>query len=370
MTDSPDAMDSPVSSIVAQRLYNQYLSRPGLATPVEVVRWFGAVQAQELPGARYALGRRIPGATEEVIERAVAARAIVRTWPMRGTIHFVPAEDTHWMLDLMARRTNQKAASIYRRAGLQPIDFARAGEVISGALRGGRALTRKALYTELDVAGLATGGERRGLHMLGYWAREGLICLGPRQGAQPTYTVLDEWVPTPRRLEGDAALAELTRRYFTSHGPATDYDFAWWSGLTLTEVRRGLALVEDEFARQNIAGRTYWGVEPPASLPSPAGSVSLLPQYDEYTVAYRDRAATRHPAFPDDAFLILGPAVVVDGLVAGTWKRTLTKGGVSLAITLYAPLDKRRRAALDQAVADYGRFHGLPANMDMRIAEG
>src|SRR5579859_7522482 len=101
--------------IVVQRLYNQYLSRPGLATPLEVVRWFGAVQAQELPGALYALGRRIPGATEDAIERAIAGRAIVRTWPMRGTIHFIPAEDAQWMLNLLARRTNQKAASIYRR---------------------------------------------------------------------------------------------------------------------------------------------------------------------------------------------------------------------------------------------------------------
>lgn len=355
--------------IVAQRLYSQYLSRSGPPTPAEVVRWFGAVQAQELAGALYALARRIPGATVGAIETAVAARDIVRTWPMRGTIHFVPAEDTQWMLALMARRTNQKAASIYRRAGLTPQNFTRAGDILRGALAGGRALTRKQLYTALEAGGLATSGDQRGLHMLGYWAREGLICLGPRQSAQPTYTLLAEWVPNPRQLEGDAALAELARRYITSHGPATDYDFAWWSGLTLTEVRRGLALAEDEIERETIEGRTYWCAPLPVSIPPATGSVYLLPQYDEYTVAYRDRDGLRHPALPDDPFLILGPVVVVDGHVIGTWKRALAKDRVALAITLYAELDEERRAALERAIAGYGQFLGLEARGDVRMAE-
>ena len=364
MSETTSAID-----ILARRLYNQYLSRPGPATAVEVTRWFGAVQAQELPGARYALGRRIPGATEDVIEAAIAARAIVRTWPMRGTIHFVPAEDTQWMLDLMARRTNQTAASIYRRVGLTPQDFARAGDILRGALAGGRALTRAQLYAVLEAGGLATRPDQRGLHMLGYWAREGLICLGERLGNQPTYTLLAEWVPNPRPLDGDAALAELARRYMTSHGPATELDFAWWSGLTLTEARRGLARAEG-IERGSVGGQTYWAAPPPATLPPLAGSVVLLPQYDEYTVAYRNREIARHPAFPTDPFLMLGPVVVVDGYVAGAWKRTLRKGGVSLAITLYAPLDDARRAALEDAVAGYGQFLGLEARMDVRSAEG
>lgn len=366
------------TNLTQRRLLNQRLARPDLATPAEVVRWFGAVQAQELPGANYAIALRTfdhaPAATEQTIEQAIADRSIVRTWPMRGTIHFVPAADARWMLRLLARRTNQKAASIYRRAGLSDDDFARAGDILASALRDGKVMARKELYAALDAAGLATAGEQRGLHLLGYWTREGLICLGPRQGKQPTFTLLDEWVPDARQLDDDEALATLARRYFRSHGPATDYDFAWWSGLTLAEARRGMALAADALTQTTLDGRIYR--EAAAPLTSPSGpstsgsSVLLLPQYDEYTVAYRDRSAALHPAFPADPFLILAPVLVVDGLVVGSWKRTLAKDAVTLAITHYAPLDAAQREGLVSAAERYGRYLGLPARVELRQAGG
>ncbi|MGH2502524.1 MAG: winged helix DNA-binding domain-containing protein, partial [Ktedonobacterales bacterium] len=333
------------TDIAHRRLLNQRLSRPDLATPAEVVRWFGAVQAQELPGANYAVALRMfdraPTVTEQTIEQAIADHSIVRTWPMRGTIHFVPAEDARWMLRLLARRTNQKAASLYRRVGLSGDDFARAGDLLASALHGGKVMARKELYAALAAAGLATvatTGEQRGLHLLGYWTREGLICLGPRQGKQPTFTLLDEWVPDARQLDDEEALATLARRYFRSHGPATEYDFAWWSGLTLTEARRGVALAGTALTQTTLDGRIYREAASPltASTSAPSASdasVLLLPQYDEYTVAYRDRSAALHPAFPADPFLILAPVLVVDGQVVGSWKRTLARDAVTLAIT-------------------------------------
>jgi hypothetical protein len=333
-----------------------------------VVRWFGAVQAQELSGALYAVGLRAPGTTEVAIEQAIAAREIVRTWPMRGTIHFIPAEDAQWMVRLLGPRTNRQAASVYRRAGLSDADFARAGDSLRGALSGGAVLERKELYARLDAAGLATTGDQRGLHLLGYWAREGLLCLGPRQGKQATYTLLDEWVPTPRQLAGDTALAILTARYFTSHGPATEQDFAWWSGLTLSEARQGLAQVEGQLQREDISGETYWFSAEPTPLPASGQTVYLLPQYDEYTVAYKRRAPLRDPAFPDDPFLILGPVVVADGLLVGSWKRTLAKDGVKLVIMLYRTLNGVQRDQLEQAVTRYGQFLGMPARAEIRGA--
>lgn len=375
MTDTSDLADGAMDArdaarVAARRLSRQFLTRGGPSTPEEVARWFGAVQAQEIPGALYALGLRVPGATEASVERAVTSGTIVRTWPMRGTIHFIPAEDAAWMLALLGRRTNRGAASVYRRARLDDAAFARAGAVLREALAGGKAVARKELCAALDAAGLEANREQRGTHLVGYWAREGLVCLGPRQGKQATFTLLESWAANPRQLEGDAALAELATRYFTSHGPATEHDFAWWSGLTLTEVRRGLAAAGDRLARETIAGRTFWRGAAEVSgeaeaLERTAGSVFLLPQYDEYTVAYRDRSITRDPAFPDDAFLILGPVVVVDGRVAGTWKRRLAKDGAHLAITLYVSLDQTRRVALDAAVAGYGRYLGLNASAEV-----
>lgn len=348
------------------RLAQQRLSRPDVPSAAEVVRWFGAVQAQEYAHSLYAIGLRMPAATEPVIERAIADKSIVRTWPMRGTIHYVPAEDTRWMLHLLARRTSRNAASIYRRAGLTSDIFTQAGAVLERTLAGGKQLTRKELYAALEAAGIATTGEQRGLHLLGYWAREGLICLGPRRGKQPTYTLLDEWIPNLRQLEGDEALATLATRYFTGHGPATAHDFAWWSGLTLAEARRGMANVEREFARETIDGQTYWFSPSLLDTPPVDHGAYLLPPYDEFTVAYRDRSALLDPALPAsaDPFTILGPILVVDGRMAGSWKRTLARDVVTLSITLFTPLDAERRAAVEQAAQRYGRFLGAPVTVE------
>ena len=357
--------------IAWRRLGAQRLIRQDLATPAEVVRWFGATQAQEYQWSLYALSLRMPesaNVTEASVEQAIAARGIVRTWPMRGTIHFVPAEDAQWMLRLLARRTNRQAASVYRRAGLTEDDFARAGEALVETLRGGQVLPRKALYAALEAAGLATGGEQRGLHLLGYWAREGLICLGPRAGKQPTFTLLSEWVPSSAQLDDEQALATLALRYYTSHGPATVRDFAWWAGLTLGEARQAIALAADRLAQQGIAGETYWlgaQVTPGDTHAAPSGPRAwLLPPYDEYTVAYADRSAMLQAAgAPTDPFVILGPVIMVDGQLAGSWKRTLTRDAALLALTLFAPLDDERRALVEQAAARYGRFVGLPVSI-------
>jgi hypothetical protein len=360
--------------IAHQRLYHQRLTQPDLATPAEVVRWFGATQAQEFAWSLYAISLRMPETTEPPtptqpdIERAIAERAIVRTWPMRGTIHFVPAEDAQWMLKLLARRTNLTAASIYRRVGLTADIFARAGDVLAQALHGGKLLTRKELYATLAAAGIATGGEQRGLHLLGYWAREGLICLGPRQGKQTTFTLLDEWILQARQLAGDEALAMLASRYIASHGPATAYDFAWWTGLTLTEARRGIQLIERDLARETVAGQTYWASPTPTPTPPTGHRAYLLPPYDEFTVAYKDRSAALDPAFPNDPFLILGLVIVVDGRLVGSWKRTLTKDAVVVSLRLFAPLDGEQQAAVAQAAARYGRFVGLPLIIEWSMA--
>lgn len=355
------------TDIARLRLDHQRLTRRDLATPAEVTRWLGAVQAQEYAWSLYALGLRMPNATQGEIERAIAERSIVRTWPMRGTIHLVPAEDARWMVALLARRTNRTAASVYRRAGLTGDDFARAGDILAKTLRGGVVMSRRRLYAALEAAGLATRatqGEPRGVHLLGYWAREGLICLGPRAGQQPTFTLLDEWAPNARRLDGDAALALLATRYFTSHGPATPQDFAWWAGLTITEARQGVTLVEQTLPTGLVIGD---GRAPAASAPTrhaPAeprdGGEYLLPPYDEFTVAYADRSAMLSDGAPTDPFMLLGPTMVVDGRVVGVWKRRLTRDAAYVTLTPFAPLDRERQVAFERAAAQYGAFIGLP----------
>jgi winged helix DNA-binding protein len=229
------------AKVPQQRLHNQRLAATHLDTPAEVVRWLGAVQAQEYLGSLWAIGLRTRNATEAIVERAIADRSIVRTWPMRGTLHFVAAEDVRWMLELMTPRVVAAAAGrLAREYELDRSAFGRSAEVVARALEGGGSLTREAMYRALEVARISTAGGR-GLHITWRLAHDGLICFGPRQGKQQTFVLLDEWIPGAKRLAREEALCELARRYFTSHGPATTHDFAWWSGLLLSDAAEALA---------------------------------------------------------------------------------------------------------------------------------
>jgi hypothetical protein len=347
--------------IATQRLHSQHLARPDFRTPADVVRWFGAVQAQDYLGSLYAVGLRLREGTQATVEKAIADARIIRTWPMRGTIHFVAPEDAPWMLKLLARRGISSNGAMYRRLGLTEAVFARAHNVVVAALHGGKRLTRLEMYRVLEAAGVRTAGEQRGLHILGYLARQGLICLGPRQGKQPTFALLDEWIPAGRRLEGQEALTELARRYFVSHGPATIQDFAWWSGLSLAEAGTGLKAVQSDFVNQEVDGIAYWCARG-ARVGAAREDVHLLPAFDEFAVAYKNRSAFAYPG-KVEAGLLLGPSIILDGRMIGVWRRTLTKDSVVVALDLFVRLNKSRRAAVEKAARRYADFLGVPLVM-------
>ena len=166
------------------------------------------------------------------------AGAIVRSWPLRGTLHLVAAEDLGWLLALTAPRMLATAATRRAALGLTESDVEHARGIATDVLSGRRVLSRRALLAALEASGVDTAGQR-GYHLLGSLAQTGTLVLGPTEGAQQTFALLDECVMHPRRLERDEALGELALRYFRSHGPATARDLARWSGLTLADVRRG-----------------------------------------------------------------------------------------------------------------------------------
>src|SRR5215468_1986279 len=144
--------------IAERRLRSQRLSRPQGRTPADVVRWLGAVQSQDLPASLWAVGLRMANAVTEIdVERAIADKSVIRSWPMRGTIHLMPAQDARWMVRLLAPRLDQKVAGNYRRAGLSPEIIARAGDVIARTLTGNRC-TRAEVYAALNAAGILTTG--------------------------------------------------------------------------------------------------------------------------------------------------------------------------------------------------------------------
>ncbi len=354
--------------IVQQRLSNQHLSGNSLEKPEEVVAWLGAVQAQDFLYSLWAIGLRMPNATEADIEQAIADRTIVRTWPMRGTVHFVPAEDAAWMLTLLSQRVINSYQSVRRKAGLDKKILAKSRNVLTKALEGKR-LTRQEVYATLEEAGIAANHSTpigtRGLHIIGHLALEGLLCFGPRRGKQPTFVLLDEWVPNPRKLEGDEALAELATRYFRSHGPATEYDFAWWAGLTVSDARSAIELVKPQLESETMNDQTYWFTRSMPATQEPSGDAYLLPFLDEYTVAYQDRSALVDPRYVEainasSRFGILGPVIVIGGQVVGVWKRTLQKDKVIIETNPVTPLNATEEKAIATAAQRFGNFVGLP----------
>lgn len=348
----------PRSGVPHQRLANQLITTPRAAAPADVVRHFGAMQAQDYLASLWAVGLRAEDAVERDVEDAFATRAIIRTWPMRGTLHLVAADDVRWMLDLLTPRVIRRSAGRYRDLELDQGVFARARKVIVKALRDGRVATRTALYQLLNAAGIATAGSR-GLHLLGHLAQEGLICFGPRKGRQPTFVLLPEWVPGARTRPREEALAEIAERYFASHGPAAVADFAWWSGLTITEARTAIDIAGPARVNVSSGGLGTTGVpDQPRSRPD---RVHLLPPFDEYLVAYRDRSAVldpRHGKAVNSGGGMLNPVIVAGGTVVGTWRRALTKDGVTVTLQPFAPLSAARLRAARAAAARYAAFLG------------
>jgi Winged helix DNA-binding domain len=349
--------------IVYRRLANQQIARPKYRTPHEMVAWLGAMQAQDYLGALWAIGLRQANAAEADIEQAIANRTIVRTWPLRGTLHFVAALDIRWMLELLAPRVIASGRRRQQQLELDDKIIGRIRTLFIRALQGGKQLTRDEMYALLESARISSAGQR-GYHILWRLAHEGIICCGARKGKQPTFTLLDEWVPNAKSLQRDEALAELTRRYFTGHGPATLQDFVWWSGLRVSDAMAGLDMVTSTLIKETDSKNAYW-MSPMtlASLDVPAKAY-LLPGFDEYMLGYKDRTAAldrRHAQkiAPENKGRFMS-TMIFNGRVVGTWKRVLNQKAVVLTMKPFTALKKAERHAFAAAAERYGEFIGRP----------
>lgn len=347
------------------RLHRQGIGAPLGRDATETVQHLLAVQAQDPAAAQWALGLRTSGTAEADIERAVQERRIVRSWPMRGTLHLVAAEDLRWMLALMASRIIAlDSKRIEREFGLHDQALGHCRDAVERVLEGGRSLSRPALYAALAERGIDVAGPR-GLQIIGRLAHEGLICQGPRTDKQPSFVLLEEWLPPQAALDRDEALAKLARRYIAGHGPANVRDLAWWSGLTLRDAQRAWDLARSDFSVMHQDGIEYGFVENDVSPGKP--SVHLLPAFDEYLVGYADRSAMIASA---DLRRVIGvnglfnPTVIIGGRVAATWKRELRKDRVDITCQPLRTLSSSELKAIARAAKDYGRFLGLPVQLN------
>jgi len=349
------------TDIARRRLAAQRISRTEFIRPEQVVSWLGAVQAQDYLGALWAVGLRLTEARDRDVERALEEGKIVRTWPMRGTLHFVAAPDVRWMTELLAPRAAKAAASRLRALGIDEPVLARARRVLVKHLEGGRRLTRPAAYRVLEREKIATAATR-GLHVLWRLAHDCLLCFGPRAGKQQTFVLFDDWLPQAKGLPREEALAELALRYFTGHGPATVHDFAWWSGLKVSDAHLAIHLAGKRIDEESIDGRRHWFGGSSTRSPTSRTRAHVLPAFDEFLVAYANRAAAIDPA--DSVHLnagggILNPAIVVDGRVVGIWRRRFEGREVRFALAPFSDLSKAKTRAVGVALRRYARFIGF-----------
>lgn len=342
------------------RLQNQWIT-PRSSIDVKIVAaHLGVIQAQDYTHAKWAVGLRIPGSTDADIENAIDRGDIIRTHLLRPTWHFVAAEDVRWMLALSAPQLRMAAVQMDRQLGMEEAVFTRCNSIIAKALEGGKQLTREELMAELQRAGIATNDLRAG-HIMFRAETESIVCNGSRRGKQFTYALLDERVPKSKIPDRPAMLAELARRYFSSHAPATLHDFHWWSGLKMADARAGLEAVQPDLLQETIGGLTYWLPNDLKPLKTKPKALHLLPAFDEFLVSYKDRSASLDPSRKVQTITgngIFKPVVVKNGWVHGIWQRTFVKDKVAIKRQLFEDWDIAENEAFEQECARFASFCG------------
>ncbi len=351
--------------ICGQRLANQHLSRKTLDQPSEVVRLLGAVQAQDYPFAKWGLAQRTRNATDATVEKELDEGVILRTHVLRPTWHFVAAEDIRWLLALTAPRVKAVLASYDRTLELDEAVLRRSRAVMTKALQGGKQLTRAELSQAMQSAGIRTEGTQRLARLVMHAELDGLICSGARRGKEFTHALLEERAPRAKVLERDEALFELAKRYFNTRGPATVDDFAWWSGLTKSDARRGVQAAEPELEHEIIEGRGYW-FPTPARFKTKSPRAHLLPNYDEYFIGLKDRSAimsTFGPLGAQGLSFLGGHILTMNWQVAGGWKRTFKGQRVVIEMKLPTKPGEAEHRAVAREVQRFGAFLEVPVEL-------
>jgi hypothetical protein len=350
------------ADIAALRLCAQGISCPS-STVHEAVSRLLVVQAQDRPSSLWAIGLRSSASKIADVERAVASGSIVRTWLMRGTLHFTAAEDLRWLLHLVAPRLIARSKRRDEQLRLDDPVYERSSDILISELDSQGQMTRSDIMVALERKGITTTGQRA-YHILRHLALQGVICFGPMIGREPSFVLLDNWVQSSKNITGEQALGELAVRYFSGHGPATAQDLVWWSGLTMEEVRKSIEAAGSRLNEETMDGITYF------SGPSRSGTGEnthvLLPAFDEYIIGYKERGALldrEHTKNVLSSNGIFYPALVIEGLVQGTWRGRRSKAGITVEVKPFYRLNSSDIDSLEHAVKRYSTFLDVPISL-------
>jgi hypothetical protein len=346
------------NDIALYRLINQQLAASNFKTAKDLVGWMGAMQAQDYTMAKWAVGVRVPGSTDKNIEAAIDKGEILRTHLLRPTWHLVSSDDIYWMLELTAPHIKTSIKSRWKQLELNEAVIKKSNAVIEKALSGGKHLTREELTARLEKAKIATNGQRAA-HIMLAAELDGIVCSGVTRQKKQTFALLAERVPERKRFTRDEALAELAKKYFTSHGPATLQDFIWWSGLSVSNAKNALEMIRSGFTSEKVGTQMFW-IPDSFSIPEVfKKSVHLLPAYDEFIISYKDRSASI--PFKDQATMISNngifrPVIVINGQVKGIWKRTIKKDKAIIETQFFKSTGKPAKNMIEEPAGSFGDF--------------
>jgi hypothetical protein len=349
--------------ISALRLHQQQIINKTFATPQSLVAYMGAIQAQDYPMSKWAIGLRLPESTDSQIEAALDAGQLVRTHVLRPTWHIVSGQDVRWMLAISKKQIKSAMSSYDKTLGIDSATYHKTNDLIIRALEG-KNLTRAEVMSEIEKGGITTNSSRA-VHFMANAEIEGIVCNGVVRGKEQTYALMDEKVPKGVVLSREEAISELTKRYFRSHAPATIQDFNWWSGLSMSDVRMGLESIKSQLESFEMDGRTYFMPKELVDIQQKE-STFFLPAFDEYCVSYKNRDAVFSPAWQGNAITsngIFKPIIVVNGQVVGIWKRTAKPKIVEIETTFFDEKDRLSINEIEREVALFGNFIEKPISI-------
>jgi hypothetical protein len=355
--------------ISSARLVSQKIAEPDINDVKELVSYMGAMQAQDYAMSKWAIGVRLLKPLQQKIDDALNKAEIIRIHVLRPTWHIVSADDIYWMLKLTSSRIKASMAGRNRQLELTDAVISKTNSILEKQLATNLCMTRNELAAEFAKAAIRTD-ENRLSHILFSAELDAIICSGPEKENKQTYSLLNQRVPVKKELSGDESLAELARRYFTSRCPATIHDFAWWSNLSLTEIRKAVDFISSDFLSETI-GTQHFILPRSFSWPERAVNlVRLLPSYDEFLISYRDRSSSlslinNHKTVSTNG--IFFPIVVVNGQVAGLWQRSVKKNKLSVDASLFKPLGESKNIQIEKQAGRFGRFLGKEPEVRINV---
>lgn len=343
------------------RLHNQHIIHSKLKTPKAVVAHLGAIQAQDYPMSKWAIGSRLKSATTADVQKAIDKGDIIRTHVLRPTWHIISAKDIYWMLELTKPQIMKLENPRLKQLGITPAIIKKSHRIFENLMSGGKHVTREELITALNNANIPTD-EYRAAHIMHTAEMEALICSGADKDNKITYAWLPDRVPEKVTYSRDEALEKLASIYFKGHGPATLADFTWWSGLTITDAKKALGMIQSKLKSVYVEDETYW-MSKSIDIPERKETlVHLLPSFDEYIIAYKNRSAAIHKDHQPKAFTINGifhPIILVNGVAVGLWKRKFKKDEVHVETELFKRQTKEVKQLLEAEAERYAAFLGM-----------